>query len=454
VRLVVVLGTVCIALAVPIPAHQAQQQPPTQQPTFRAGVSAVRVDVIVTDKQGTPADTLTAADFEVIEDGKPQTINSFKLIRVQTRQEPGGESPRAIRTFDDEETELARDDVRIIVILLDEYHVSHFGALNIRSWLHRFIATQVGPYDIIALMYPMTPTSAMVFTRDKFALTSVIDRFEGRRGDYMPRNQIEANYSMEPVWRIEQIRSEVVASAIKSACYHLGSLNEGRKSLLVVAEALGLAGSDLREVIEAANRSNVAIYVLYSPGGGAFGTADVLRTLADETNGRALSGRNDVDTALGAVLRDSSAYYLLGYNSDKGPDGKFHEIKVRVKRPGLEVRARKGYWAPTAAEAARATEPPRPAAPANVTSALGGLAQTGRRGADAGECGVRTCGRERGGCRWASAAGRLERKRREVLRRPGRRGGGQARGLRRAAGQGSAEGDGGRAVRGVPPGRD
>ena len=46
------------------------------------------------------------------------------------------------------------------------------------------------------------------------------------------------------------------------------------------------------------------------------------------------------------IIRDSSAYYLVGYNSTQAPtDGKFHEIKVRVKRPGVQVSARQGYWA-------------------------------------------------------------------------------------------------------------
>ena len=374
-RLGLLAVAICLAIFGPGQAQQPQQQTPPQRPTFRAGVSAVRVDVIVTDRQGTPADNLGAADFDVIEDGKPQTVDSCKLIRVQTRQEPGGEAPRAIRTFEDEETELARDDVRIIVMLLDDYHVSRISAMNLRGWLHRFVDTQLGPYDLLALMYPMTPTSALTFTRDKFALTSVIDRFEGRLGDYMPRNQIEGNYSMEQPWRIEELRSQVVASAIKSACYHLGTLNEGRKSLIVVAETLSLPGADLRELIDAANRNNVAIYPLDPGIMSAFGAGSVLRSLADETNGRAITERNNLDQALAAVLRDSSAYYLLGYNSSKGADGKFHEIKVRVKKPGLEVRARKGYWALTAAEAALAQEPPKPAAPAAVTTALGALAQ-------------------------------------------------------------------------------
>ena len=60
------------------------------------------------------------------------------------------------------------------------------------------------------------------------------------------------------------------------------------------------------------------------------------------------------------IVRDTSAYYLLGYNSTQAPsDGKFHEIKVRVKRPGIQVRARKGYWALTAEDVARALAPRR-----------------------------------------------------------------------------------------------
>ena len=73
---------------------------------------------------------------------------------------------------------------------------------------------------------------------------------------------------------------------------------------------------------------------------------DTLRTLADNTDGRAIVNRNDLAAGMKQIVRDTSAYYLLGYNSTHtATDGKFHEIKVRVKRPGIQVRARKGYWA-------------------------------------------------------------------------------------------------------------
>ena len=95
---------------------------------------------------------------------------------------------------------------------------------------------------------------------------------------------------------------------------------------------------------------------------------DTLRTLAENTDGRAIVNRNDLAVGMKQIMRDTSAYYLLGYNSTQAPsDGKFHEIKVRVKRPGVQVRARKGYWALNREEVARATG-----------AAQAGAAQAGR----------------------------------------------------------------------------
>jgi hypothetical protein len=83
-------------------------------------------------------------------------------------------------------------------------------------------------------------------------------------------------------------------------------------------------------------------------------TTETLRVLAENSDGRAILSRNDLAIAMKQIVLDSSAYYLLGYNSTLAvPDGKFHEITVKVKRPGVQVRHRRGYWALKPEEAAK-----------------------------------------------------------------------------------------------------
>src|SRR6185503_16377631 len=140
--------------------------------------------------------------------------------------------------------------------------------------------------------------------------------------------------------------------------------------------------ANLRDIWDLANKNNVAIYAV-DPRGLAtqeFGidqnintqtdsaylrsSLDTLRTLALQTDGRAIINRNDLALGMKQIVLDNSAYYLLGYNSTfTSTDGKFHEIKVKVNRPGIQVRARKGYWAFTADDAARALAPPKADAP-------------------------------------------------------------------------------------------
>ena len=87
---------------------------------------------------------------------------------------------------------------------------------------------------------------------------------------------------------------------------------------------------------------------------------DSLHVLANNTDGRAIVNRNDLAAGMKQIMRDASGYYLLGYTSTAAPtDGRFHAIDVKVKRPNVDVRARKGYLAYTAEDAARATRRPR-----------------------------------------------------------------------------------------------
>jgi VWFA-related protein len=72
--------------------------------------------------------------------------------------------------------------------------------------------------------------------------------------------------------------------------------------------------------------------------------------LAEETGGSVVTGTNDLAEGLGRVVDESSAYYLLGYEPPKTPDGKWHKLEVKVARPGVEVRARRRYFAASGPE--------------------------------------------------------------------------------------------------------
>jgi VWFA-related protein len=95
-----------------------------------------------------------------------------------------------------------------------------------------------------------------------------------------------------------------------------------------------------------------------------------LRTLAEATDGLAIVDNNNLAGGLKRVVDDLSSYYLLGYYSSGKLDGKFHAISVRVKRPGVQVRARRGFLAATAGDArGTANANPSPEAAAAATEA-------------------------------------------------------------------------------------
>jgi VWFA-related protein len=423
------------------PARAQDPPPPTPQPEragqppIRTGINFVRVDVIVTDQKGEPVLDLQQGDFSISEDGKPQAIESFSVIKIDEVSQVESRPVTAIRNDYDEEREAARPDVRLFVILLDDYHVRRGSDLAVRKPLTEFIQNMLGPADLVAIMYPLTPVDDIRFTRNRDELIGAIERFEGRRFDYRPRNMFEEQYAYYPASVVERIRNQVSMGALKAAAMRMGALREGRKSILYVSEGLttmlpaqindpiaampgignparrGAAVPDqvnerehffnsvdltteMRDVFEIANRQNTSIYPIDPRGLAAFeydinqgvglqvdkrdlnAGLDTLRILASNTDGRAIINRNDLATGMKQIIRDASGYYLLGYNSTQAPtDGKFHEIKVRVARKGVEVRARKGYWAYTAEDAVRATAPPKPEAPPAVTAALNSIVE-------------------------------------------------------------------------------
>jgi VWFA-related protein len=438
------------------PAQQpapAPTVPPSEQlPIFRADINFVRVDVIVQDRQGNPVHDLKQEDFEVTEDGKPQSIQTFKLINVSEDTGVGTDPPREIRNQIDEQMEAARDDVRLFAIFLDDYHVRLENSMRAREAIARFVENQLQPKDMAGIMYPLWSINDVLLSRNRRQIAGAIREFTGRKYDYTPRNAFEERYvHYVSTIEAERIRNQVTLTALKGLIIRLGGMREGRKALVLISEGftntlpvqmndqvatcngspcgnqprprpdpVGQQNSplqqrmdtqdfflqtellsDIKMVTDLANRYNTAIYAVDPRGLAPFetdlstagqaavsltkntqmleSTMDTLRVMADETDGRAIVNSNDLDRGLRQIVRDTSAYYLLGYTSAVTTDGKFHKLNVRVKRPGLQVRARAGYLALSAAEAERALAPKKPGPPPAITEALGTLAATAQQ---------------------------------------------------------------------------
>jgi VWFA-related protein len=140
----------------------AFQPDPLQRPAFRAGANFVYVDAYPT-RDGKLIDGLTAADFQVFEDGKPQAIDLFELIRFapntpdEDRRDPGTQA---------EGDRLAADPRnRAFVVYLDSYHTTVGGSHRARAPMIQFLSRVIGVNDLFAVMTPETDVRQLTFGR-------------------------------------------------------------------------------------------------------------------------------------------------------------------------------------------------------------------------------------------------------------------------------------------------
>jgi VWFA-related protein len=343
-----IVGLAAATGALPAPVR-GQQPNPFQR---------VRIDAIAVDGRGAAVRALGPADFEVREGGSVVAL---------------------------EEARFVEDNARAIGIYLDEYHITAGpNADRLRTALTGFIEREVGPDDVVVVLKPLDSLLAIEPAADRDAARRIIASLEGRKGNYAPRTDYERGYMSGAAERIEAARTQIAVSALNALAVRLGALNDRRKTLIVVAEGLDEAlprrrGQEylatLDSVVRSANRGNVSIYPLdprptsaaaLDRGGSDL---DSLESLADGTEGRIVatsSEDEDLAAPLRTVMADARAYYMLSYTHAREQNGAFHPVEVRVKRAGIRVRARSGYWTPSASDrlgaelVAAANRPPAP----------------------------------------------------------------------------------------------
>jgi VWFA-related protein len=402
-------GLLALLAGISLNAGQAPSSSPTPQlvqpvaqptPTFKLQVDYVDVDVLVSDEAGRFVRDLTREDFEVFEDGRLQSITDFTLVDIPVeRPDRPLFATEAIEP--DVQTNAQPFEGRTYVLFLDDLHTQPLRSTLVKRVARQFIERHLGANDLMAVVHSRARTdAAQEFTSNKRLLLAAVDKFMGAKTQSATLARTDAFYGSgrtdDPFDAERGFNAQSTMGTLRSIAEWFGGVRGRRKTILFVSEGIdyditdiiredgrggGVASaiySDIRETIAVTARSNVSIYAIdprgmtaladdaigvssfpdqTDPGGAGIGltglanevrlSQDSLRTLAEETGGVAVVNRNDFATAFDRIVSDNSSYYVLAYYPPTTRrDGRFHKIDVRVKRPGLRVRARRGYTLP------------------------------------------------------------------------------------------------------------
>lgn len=374
----------------------AQQQADNQQTfTFKVDSDIVLTNVVVRDKKtGDIVRGLTANDFTILENGKPQHISSFDFESVD-QAAPLNEATingRTGQSIFNAKTGIAKPEElrnhRLIVIFFDLTSMQPEDIERSQEAARNYINTQMQPADIVAVVSLDTDLSLdQDFTQNKQLLLNAVNSYSGASaqgftpGATSTTNQVEdATSFTADESEYNDLNTDRELFAIASISKSLAYINE-KKSMLYFSGGIQRDGienqASLRSAINAAVRANLSIYSVdsrgleaISPLGDAstgslrgangyngtslqnnmdanFNTQEVMSTLSSDTGGKAFFDSNDFSPAFERIQRDTSAYYVLGFRStDPRRDGRYRRLSIKINRSDVKLEYRPGYYAP------------------------------------------------------------------------------------------------------------
>ncbi|MEO7142877.1 MAG: VWA domain-containing protein [Bryobacteraceae bacterium] len=380
----------------------AQTPAPSPQPVIRVTTRLVEINVVVHDKSGPVAD-LTKDDFILTEKGKPRGIAAFSVDSTKTSLNPP--APLAPNIFTNHFDARAAAQSSVTVVLLDGLNTRFQDQAYAKAQFIKFLR-QIDPNDHIAL-YALGAQLHVLhdFTSDQASLKHALAKFTGHiateldasepapsdtGNDDFDQAMDDMNQLMADRYTVNRVEQTV--AAMQAIAEHVKQV-PGRKNLIWISGSfpfsIGLDeplsttnparehrafNDEIESAARAMNDANVAIYpvdargLVGMPSMGADARLnparpgrngqppkqqsftptglDTMEELALRTGGRPFYNTNDIQNAIRAALDDAEVTYTLGFYPDPDTlDNKFHEVKVQVKRKGLNVRYRKGYFA-------------------------------------------------------------------------------------------------------------
>jgi VWFA-related protein len=417
-RVSITLAVVCAAGAVLLAQAAPPQTGAAAQPTFRTGVTLVTTDVIPRDGDGRFVSDLTKDEFQIIEDGEPQTVQSFVLVhggRVYNQLEPqpvtaapeGIVLPPPRRAPD-------MGSGRVLLVFVDDLHFEAQYSPHVRRIVQQMADTLLHDGDIVGMVSSGPSAIEISPTTDRKLIASAVTKIRGSGmtaaemfqtlessqgpGDLRYRAQVAFQTMYNMVASLDQVQNRRKAIVYISSGYDFDPYAEGRFSRDRIqggrfAEAtrflideenpyfrMSAITSDIdlyllmRELTLSANRTNASIFTIDPRGlagvtdAGQYldqsevrtflnKTISTLRYIAEETGGFAVVNDNDFVSAFKRIDAETSDYYVLGYYStNPDPARRVRAVDVKVTRPNVTVASRKEYSLKTPGTA----PPPQP----------------------------------------------------------------------------------------------
>jgi VWFA-related protein len=389
-----------------VPLGAQQPPPPANANTnegaakFTTSTQLVVETVMVKDKSGNPVEGLTAKDFTITEDGKPQAIAFLeyeKLVDPKTGPAPAIAAPSGAEVVKvdkvtrgqiapEQPGNIQHRDRRMLGMYFDMTAMPVPDQLRALAAAEKFIQTKMTPQDLMAIM-KFSGSGVEVlddFTDDRDELMTSLQKLivgdEATTEDAQDDSNSDTGAAFgQDSGEFNIFTTDRQLAALQTAVKMLGQLNE-KKALIYFASGMRLNGlnnqAQLQGTINSAIRANVALYAIDarglvaqapmgdatkgSPGGVAmysgssaqanwsnFTTSqDTLYTLAADTGGKALLDNNDLTVGMVNAQKAISSYYIIGYYSNNTAlDGKYRKIKIALNDVSAKVDYRVGYYA-------------------------------------------------------------------------------------------------------------
>jgi VWFA-related protein len=312
----------------------------------------ILLDVVVDDKAGNPVSGLQESDFTVLDDKQPQAILNFRAVDESSKSFP-----------------------LQVIFLIDAVNSSYRGVSNARQQLEKYLKQGEGPLPVpmsLVIFTDKTTKAVGSVTRDRAALLDSLRSAEsglrnfGRSGGFYGA----AEHMQGSLQMLEEFTS-------------FEAKQPGRKLLIWLSPGwpllsgpnVQMSEKDLEmsfhSIVQISTKMREAHVTLYSidPAGtedaGGFRTFYYesflkgvvspskvengnlgLQVIATQSGGRVLNSNNDIAALIASCVADAKAYYILSFEAaDADRPDEYHNLQVKIDKPGLAARTRTGYYA-------------------------------------------------------------------------------------------------------------